>query len=186
MRQLNFPLDAFPLLETANLHLRELVPGDAEAIFRLFADDEVTRFYDFDSFTSVTQAVDLIARQSARFARGEGVRWGITQRNTDVVIGTVGLLVEMTHATGGLGYDLARPYWRLGIMSEALAIIIRFGFRTVNLNRLQALVVPGNIASLKLLEKLNFTEEGLLRQHSFFKGRYQDLISLSLLRQDLD
>ena len=186
MRQLNFPLDTFPLLETANLRLRELVPGDAEAVFRLFADDEVTRFYDFDSFTSVGQAVDLIASQSARFARGEAVRWGITQQSTDVVIGTVGLVVEEANATGGLGYDLARPYWRLGIMSEALAIIIRFSFRTINLNRLQALVVPGNIASLKLLEKLDFTEEGLLRQHAYFKGRYQDLISLSLLRQDLD
>ena len=186
MRQLNFPPDSFPLLETANLNLRELHPGDAEAVFRLFADDEVTRFYDFDSFTSVGQAVDLIARQSARFARGEGVRWGITQRDTDVVIGTVGLLVEQKNATGGLGYDLARPYWRLGIMSEALAMIIRFGFRTVNLNRQQALVVPGNIASLALLHKLGFTEEGLLRQHSYFKGRYQDVISLSLLREDIE
>jgi ribosomal-protein-alanine N-acetyltransferase len=186
MRQLHFPLNTFPLLETANLHLRELVPADTEAVFRLFSDDEVTRFYDFDSFTSVGQAADLIARQSVRFARGEGLRWGITQRDMDVVIGTVGLLVEQKNATGGLGYDLARPYWRLGIMSEALSMIVRFGFRTVNLNRQQALVVPGNIASLGLLKKLGFTEEGLLRQHSYFKGRYQDVVSLSLLREEMD
>jgi len=186
MRQLNYPLDIFPRLETANLHLRALHAGDVEAVFRLFANDEVTRSYDFDSFTSVAQAADLIARQSARFALGEGIRWGITQRNTDVVIGTIGLMVDQNNATGGLGYDLARPYWRLGIMSEALAIVIRFGFRTVNLNRLEALVMPGNIASLKLLAKLGFTEEGLLRQHRYFKGRYQDLISLSLLRQEID
>ena len=65
-------------------------------------------------------------------------------------------------------------------------MIIRFGFNTINLNRQQALVVPGNIASLKLLSKLRFTEEGLLRQHSYFKGRYQDVISLSVLRQDIN
>ncbi len=186
MRQLNFPLDTFPSLETTNLHLRALRPGDGEAVYRLFADDEVTRFYDFDSFTGLGQAADLITRQSARFALGEGLRWGITQRNTDVVIGTIGLMIDQQNAIGSLGYDLAHPYWRLGIMSEALAIVTRFGFRTVNLNRLEALVMPGNIASLKLLAKLGFTEEGLLRQYRFFKGRYQDLICLSRLRQEFD
>ena len=185
MRQLYFPSGTFPELETPNLRLRELNSGDADAIFRLFSDDEVTRYYDFESFTSIGQASDLITRQASRFARGEALRWGITQRSNDLVIGTVGLVVEESNASGGLGYDLARPYWRLGIMSEALTIVNRFGFKTVNLNRLQALVMPGNIASQKLLAKLGFTEEGLLRQHTFFKGAYQDFISLSLLRYEL-
>lgn len=185
MRQLNFPPPTFPILETPTLRLRELVEADKDGIFRLFSNQEVTRYYDFDAFNHRGQSTGLIARQSRRLARGEAIRWGITQRSNDLVIGTVGLVIDRTNESGGLGYDLARPYWRMGIMYQALTIVIRYAFSSVNLNRLQALVMPENIASLKLLEKLNFQEEGLLRQYLFFKGRYQDMVCLSLLRTDL-
>ncbi len=185
MRQLNFPPATFPVLETPTLRLRELVGGDKDGILSLFSNREVTRYYDFDAFSHINQASDLITRQSLRLARGEAIRWGITQRNNDLVIGTVGLVIDSANASGGLGYDLAQPYWRMGIMFGALTIVIRYAFSGVNLNRLQALVMPGNIASLKLLEKLNFRQEGLLRQYLFFRGNYQDMVCLSLLRSDL-
>jgi ribosomal-protein-alanine N-acetyltransferase len=172
-------------LETQNLRLRELAAADSPAVFRIFSDPEVTRYYDFDTFSTSEQASDLIHRQAQRFERGEALRWGITQTADNIVIGTIGLIVNQSNATGGLGYDLGQPYWRHGIMSEALSIVIRYGIRSVNLNRLQALVMPGNEASAKLLAKLGFTEEGTLRQYAFFKGRYQDLRCFSLLREDV-
>lgn len=184
MQQINFPPITFPILETVNLRLRELVPSDAENVLRIFADDEVTRFYDFETFTSLGQAADLIVKQATRYEKGEAIRWGITQKANDVVIGTVGLVISRSSAIGGLGYDLARPYWRRGIMTEALKIVISYSFQSVNLNRLQALVMPGNVASMKLLEKLGFVEEGILREYAFFKGRYQDLHCFSLLKRE--
>jgi ribosomal-protein-alanine N-acetyltransferase len=184
MRQINVPLPAFPTLETANLRLREIVPTDAEAIFRVFADEEVTRYYDLEAFANLDQARSHIGRQATRYQRGELIRWGICQKANDVLIGSVGVAIYQHNAQGGLGYELARPYWRKGIMSEALAMVIRFSFRTLNLNRLQALVMPGNQASAGLLDRLGFTEEGLLRDYAFFKGRYQDLICYSLLRRE--
>ena len=184
MQQINFPPATFPILETVNLRLRELIPSDAENVLRIFADDEVTRFYDFETFTSLGQAADLIAKQATRFEKGEAIRWGITQKANDVVIGTVGLVISWSNAIGGLGYDLARPYWRRGIMTEALKVVISYSFQSVNLNRLQALVMPGNVASMKLLEKLGFVDEGLLREYAFFKGRYQNLHCFSILRRE--
>ena len=184
MRHVNVPLAAFPTLETANLRLREMVAADAEAVFRLFGDDDVTRYYDLEGFNSLEQARGHIGQQAARYQRGEVIRWGICQRTNDVLIGSVGVSFYEANAQGGLGYELARPYWRMGIMSEALGIVIRFGFRSLNLNRLQALVMPGNEASAGLLGKLGFREEGLLREYAFFKGRYQDLVCFSLLRRE--
>lgn len=184
MQQIHFPPATFPILETVNLRLRELVPRDADNVLRIFADDEVTRYYDFDTFTSLGQAADLIVRQETRYEKGEAIRWGITQRANDVVIGTVGLVISRSSAIGGLGYDLARPYWQRGIMTEALRIVISYSFLSVNLNRLQALVMPGNVASINLLNKLGFLEEGILREYAFFKGRYQDLHCFSLLHRE--
>lgn len=177
-------LPEFPVLETSRLRLREMTIADKAAVFRIFSDDEVTRYYDFETFTTEQQAAELILRQKSRFEMGEAIRWGITQRLSEEVIGTVGLVVDVHNGLGGLGYDLARPYWRMGIMTEALNIVIRFAFRTVKVNRLQALVMPGNVASAALLEKLNFLEEGTLREYYFFKGRYQDLRCFSLLSRE--
>lgn len=184
MQTLYFPPDSFPVLETPRLRLRELVMADAPAVFDLFANPEVTRYYDFEAFTSQEQAADLIARQRSRFRTGEGLRWGLTQKEADRVIGTVGLYLDRTNAQGRLGYDLARPYWRRGLMSEALHIVLRYAFLSVGVNRLQALVMPSNEASAGLLLKLGFTDEGTLREYQFIKGRYQDLRCFSLLRRE--
>lgn len=174
--------ETFPILETERLVLRELEAADVQAVFRIFSDDEVTRYYDFETFTDTQQAVTLIERQKERFRRKTGIRWGITFKGEDVVIGTVGLMLPAEKRKGGLGYDLARPYWRRGIMSEVLREVIRFGFETAGLNRLQALVIPGNVASIRLLEKLGFQDQGVLKNHAFFKGRYQDLHNFILAR----
>jgi ribosomal-protein-alanine N-acetyltransferase len=184
MLQTRWP-DDFPELETADLRLRQLVPADAEAVFQIFADGEVTRFYDLETFTTVGEAADLIARQRARFERGEGLRWGVTHKRDDRVIGTIGCILYKHNASGGLGYELARPYWRRGITSAALQAVISFGFDRMRLNRLQALVMPGNEASAGLLRKLGFQEEGLLREYAFFRGRFNDLRCFSLLAGEL-
>nr|WP_199181211.1 GNAT family protein [Chromobacterium alticapitis] len=54
----------------------------------------------------------------------------------------------------------------------------------MELNRIEAQVHPDNLASLRLLQRLDFQQEGRARQAGFWLGRYQDLIYLSLLRQD--
>ena len=184
LQQIHIPTTGFPEFTTANLHLRELISNDAEAVLRIFADKEVTRYYDLDTFRDLSQASELIRRQRIRFERGEVMRWGITQKENNIVIGTVGYVFNQDNAQGGLGYDLASPYWRRGIMTEALRLVMRYGFSSLRLNRIQALVVPGNVPSIGLLQKLGFTEEGLLRQYAFFKGRYQDLICFSVLRSE--
>ena len=72
-------------------------------------------------------------------------------------------------------------------MTEALAAIIEFGFREVGLNRVQAVLMPGNVASVKLLEKLGFRREGVLRQYENWgeKG-YVDLLMFALLRHEYE
>jgi ribosomal-protein-alanine N-acetyltransferase len=178
-----FP-NTFPELVTARLRLRQLRPTDAAAVYHVFADEEVVRYYDLERMTNLEQARELIERQNRRFERQEVIRWAITQQADDLVIGTCGLVISPQNAQGGLGYELARAYWRRGIMSEALRLVVHFGFHAVGLNRIQALVMPGNIPSAELLRTLGFTEEGLLRDYAFFKGRFQDLLVFSVLKRE--
>jgi [ribosomal protein S5]-alanine N-acetyltransferase len=179
-------LKKFPQLETRNLILREMRPADAAAVFQIFADDEVTRYYDLATLTSIEQASQLIARQAERFTQQAGLRWGITQKGHDTVIGTCGYMFHKPSFRAELGYDLAQPYWGCGIMSEALQAIIRFGFEKLAVNRFQALVMPGNVASVKLLQKLGFQEEGVLREYAHFKEASHDLHCFSLLKKEFN
>lgn len=179
-------LESFPQLKTRNLILRQMYPTDAEAVFNIFSDDEVTRYYDLETFTSIEQATQLIQRQTVRFEQGEGLRWGITHKGDNVIIGTCGYIFDKSSAQAGLGYDLNQAFWRRGLMTEALRVIIQFGFHRLALNRIQALVMLENRASVKLLHKLGFQEEGILREYKFFKGKFQDLRCFSLLKRDYE
>jgi ribosomal-protein-alanine N-acetyltransferase len=129
------------------------------------------------------QATKLIERMSNRFERKEAIRWGIARKADPTLIGTCGFTL-MPSFRGGLGYDLARDYWRQGIMTEALSAILQFGFEKLGLNRVEALVMLENTASVRLLRKLGFQEEGILREYAFFKGQFHDLRSFSILKND--
>lgn len=167
--------DSFPVLETERLRLREMDSADAPAVFQIYAEPEVTRYYDLDTFTRIEEAEALIERQKGRFRQKAGFRWGITRKGEDVVIGTIGMMFRVEERLGGIGYDLGRPYWRQGIMQEVIEAIIKFGFETAQVERLQALVMPGNAASGRLLEKLGFVDQGILKNYAYFKGQHQDL-----------
>jgi ribosomal-protein-alanine N-acetyltransferase len=175
----------FPRLETERLSLRRLRVADADALLRIFGDEAVTEFYDLPTLAEREQVLRIINRAEQSFHRQEGIRWGITRKEEDRVLGTIGLSFETAYR-GGVGYDLARAYWRQGIMSEALGAVLAFAFEQAGLHRVQALVMPGNEASAGLLHKLGFTDEGILREYLFFKGAYQDLHCFSILRREFD
>lgn len=177
-------LEAFPQLETERLLLRQMTPRDARAVYRIFADEEVTRCYDLPTFQDIRQARQLIERQAERFEIGTGIRWGIARRQDNVVIGTCGFHLSQDPHRAEIGYDLARPFWGQGFMTEALRAVLAYGFESLGLNRVEALVMPGNEASRRLLARLGFVAEGTLREYAFFKGSFHDLICFSLLKRD--
>lgn len=67
---------------------------------------------------------------------------------------------------------------------QALRSIIDFGFRRLNLYRLEGEVIENNLASLALLKKTGFTEEGRLREAKYVNGNYYDLLRFGLLRKE--
>jgi ribosomal-protein-alanine N-acetyltransferase len=179
---------SFPQLETSRLVLRRMQATDAQAIFRILADDEVTRYYDDATFTDVSQASDQIEAWESGFINKRCIRWGITCKDDRLVIGSCGYYGFHTwHMRASIGYELAHPFWRQGIMTEALSAIIDLGFKEMGLNRIDAVVMPENVASIKLLEKLGFCNEGLLREYENWGSKgFADLCMLSLLRREWD
>ena len=175
---------SFPQITTPNLVLRRIQPFDAEALLRVLSDHEVTRYYDDVPFTDLTQAGDQIQAWELGYQNRRCIRWGITHKEEPALIGTCGYYGFHTrHMRAGIGYELGRPFWRLGIMTEALRAILDFGFVEILLNRVEAVVMPENKASIQLLEKLGFHNEGVLKEYEYWGDKgFADLCMLSILK----
>lgn len=177
--------DPFPVLETERLRLRESRLADAEGIFAVLSAESVTRHYNLSPLASIEEARALIERRSAALRRGERIRWAVARRTDDAVIGSCGYVGWNRDARRAeIGYELHPDEQGRGLMQEALTAMLTFGFAQMQLNRVEALVVPENEPSLRLLRRLGFAEEGLLRDYGFWKGRFHDLRLFSLLEKD--
>ena len=174
----------FPQLETERLILREfrLDETDQMALFRIFSDRRVTRYYNLGTFTEPEEAWRLLRRRHGRFWQGRGIRWAITLKGQDEIIGSCGFnSFNKKKQTGELGYELARPFWQKGIMTEALQTVVTYGFTELALRRVEAWVMPANRASANLLLKVGFQSEGVLEGKGYWDGRFHDLELFSLL-----
>jgi ribosomal-protein-alanine N-acetyltransferase len=183
-----FTFDAFPTLETERLLLRQIVPEDADGIFVIRGDYEVTRLNIGAAYENIERARDLIHNMQRRYNEHTEVRWGVTLKSESPdapVIGMCGFNYwHMVDRRASVGFDLARAYWQRGIMGEATRAVLRFGFTQMNLNRIEADASAENIASLRLLESLGFRREGIQREQYFDEGAFHDLILLGLLHRE--
>ena len=81
-----------------------------------------------------------------------------------------------------LGYHLDVDYWNKGIMTEVLGAVVRFLYERTDAHRLQATVHAEHRASIRVLEKVGFRREGVLRGRAYWHGRFCDLYMYALLR----
>src|SRR5262245_46821473 len=134
-----FDFGDFPILETPRLILRRILPEDAEAIFAIRGDYEVTKLNIGPAYPDVGYAVNLIRAMEDSYTQKNEIRWGITLRSEDVVIGMLGYNYWIRpDARASVGYDLLRDAWGNGIMPEALLAIIDFAWDYMDLNRIEA------------------------------------------------
>lgn len=176
------PFTVFPVLVTDRFLLRETSVTDVRDVFDVFSDPQVTRYYNISTFTDLEQARQVVDSRRRRFENGQSIRWAIARKEDNRVIGSCGYTNWVREwRKAELGYELGSAWWNQGIMTECLGEAIRYGFRRMNLNRIEAMVMPGNDASIRVLQKLSFTEEGLLREFGIWDGKAQDLRLFSLL-----
>ncbi|MBL8743517.1 MAG: GNAT family N-acetyltransferase, partial [Myxococcales bacterium] len=162
-----------------------LAVTDVPALFEVFGDPEVTRYWSFSAYERIEQAADLFGRIEQHFAEKTLFQWGIAETASGRVIGTTTLYqVDLRHRRGEIGFALRRDRWGQGLAGEAVARLIDFAFDELALHRLEADADPRNSASLALLERAGFRREGLLRERYHVNGEIQDAAVLGLLRAE--
>ncbi|WP_339275967.1 GNAT family protein [Paenibacillus sp. FSL W8-0426] len=172
-----------PELETRRLLLRKMRRRDAAQMFEWWSDREVTRYMNLSPMLGTSEAADMIALLNQMAGEEEAIRWGIELKATGRLIGSCGYNTWQLGGAfrGEIGYELGREHWRQGYMTEAFSVLLPYGYETMGLNRIEALVDPRNVASGRFLSHQGFTREGLLRQYQHTSTGYKDMDMYSLL-----
>lgn len=175
----------FPRLETERLILREVEKEDMEQLYEMLSDAEVAKFDYFYPVRSKAEVIKFIERYKNELKENEEITWGIILKETNKLIGTCCLGdFDEGARRAEIGYDITQYEWGKGYATEALEAVIDFGFNVMDLNRIEATITPGNNASVKVLKKLNFIQEGIVRERDFIKGKLEDGIIMSILKRE--
>lgn len=176
-----------PTLITTRLILRPARMTDAEDMYEYSKDPQVARHVLWDAHTSIHQTrayIRYLIRQYRNAAPGTFV---IVIKETGKVVGTIGFMwVQQDNRSAEVGYSLSRQYWNQGYMSEALRVVLEFGFTRLGLNRIEAQHEMDNPASGRVMQKAGMQHEGTLRQRLYNKGRFVDVELYAMLRSDFE
>lgn len=180
------PHEAYPRLEGERVALRALGPGDVDFLFREWSDPDVTRFMRDEPPLKSREEAEAWVRPLATPEKMPTFKWwGIELKSTLELVGTCGYFRwDKQHRRAETGYDLWKAHWGKGLMPEAIAVLIRYGFTGMNLHRIEATTHTGNARSQRVLEKLGFQREGILRDFYQQDGIYNDQVLFSLLRPE--
>lgn len=174
-----------PTLPTARLLLRPFAQADAQALFALQSNARVLRYWDAPPWKERARAERFIATCAQMAQEGTGARLAIERAADRAFIGWCCLVQwNPDHRSARMGYCLDEPAWGQGFATEAAAALLHWAFDSLDLNRVQAETDTRNTASSRVLEKLGFVREGMLREDCIVNGEVSDSWVYGLLRRD--
>ncbi len=175
----------FPALETHRLILKRIVVEHKNDLYEILSNPKVAEFDYFYPVEAIETVDDFIERYEKQRLDESEITWGICLKETDELIGTccLGNFDELAKRSE-IGYALKERAWNQGYATEAIKVVLDYGFNQLKLNRIEATITPGNDASVRVLEKLNFTKEGWVRERDWIKNQLVDGIIMGLLARE--
>lgn len=111
--------------------------------------------------------------------------FAIADKVHNEVIGEIGIHIADGNKAE-MGYWLSEDYWGKGLITEAIAAALRFGFEEVGLNKIFATHFLENPASGKAMIKNGMVKEGELIDHYFYNGSYKSVVQYRLTKAEYE
>lgn len=176
---------SLPTLNANRVSLRWISEKDVDALYRIFSNTEVMRYWSTPPLPDRNAAVKLLHEIHDDFQSQTFLKWGIARRTDDALIGTTTLFnLDLKSHRAEIGYCLDRDEWGKGYMNEALQAVLAYAFLELAMHRIEADVDPRNSASIRTIERLGFQREGYLRERWQVNGEIQDTVFYGLLRPE--
>lgn len=174
-----------PTIKTDRLILRRMCPSDIDDVYEYASDPKVPEFLLWSPHQDKAYTKLYLAYIDRRYKKCDYYDWCIEYNGK--VIGTVGFTsFDIPNNSAEIGYVLNSKFWGRGIAREATNAVIEFGFRVLNLNRIEAKCLVENNSSVKVMTGCGMTLEGIRRDAVFCKGTYRDINVGVILKKDYE
>ena len=142
-----------PNLTTKNLTLRPLTMDDLDAMFRLFSEPDMLKYFPNPNPPTMDRAQKMIETQIQQWEKYGLGSWGVVPHGETELAGWNGLQYLPETNETEVGYMLSRKFWGKGYSTEGARAGVEFGFKNLGLEAIIGLVHPENIASQRVLIK---------------------------------
>lgn len=172
-----------------NIYIREFTTEDAESLLELNLANRkifeaITPVSKEDTFYTLDAHLKLIEDWEQAKKQGSRYDFGIFEIHTNKLIGMIGLYKFGAAEKCILGYSLDKEHYGKGYATEAVRLILDMAFKELGFHRVEAGVMPRNIGSARVLEKVGFVLEGLARDYIKINGIWEDHYIFSILEND--
>ena len=174
-------------LETERLILRRFTIDDADAMFNNWANDpEVTKFLTWQPHSSVEETKMILSDWIKEYDKENYYQWAIVlKENGDEPIGGISSVKNSDRKEAvRIGYCIGKKWWHQGIVSEALAAVVKFFFEEVSMNRIESSHDFNNPNSGKVMAKCGLLYEGMNREGGWNNQGIIDQVLYAFLSKD--
>ena len=176
-----------PILECDRVILRKMDRSFADDMFEYASNPAVTKYLTWDVHPNRRFSYNYLGYVNSRYRAGEFFDWAITMRDSGKMIGTCGFTrFNFSSYSAEIGFVLNPKYWGYSIAPEASRRVIRFGFDTLELHRIEARYMENNIQSRRVMEKSGMTFEGIYRDMMLVRGQFVSVGVCSILRSEFN
>ena len=160
---------------------------DAQWLFENFTRPEIANGLSNPACKELTLEKEKkwIRSQAGRRRKKEAIEFIVLEKLSGSLVGACGLVKINTFSNWAeLGFWIAPEYQSKGYVTEASKLVMNYGFKELNLNRIEAFCFTRNTASIKVQEKLGMKREAKLRQRANCNGKYCDVYISSMLKSE--
>ena len=174
-----------PTLETKRLILRRISRKDTRDIFEYSKDSRTSKYLLWYPHSSISDTKRQVRNILKRYKKGNLYDYAVILKKNGKMIGTCGFTkIEPLDDRAEIGYVINPDFWGHGYATEAVKRILAFGFEELGLERIEARFIKGNESSFKLMQRVNMTLEGTVRNGVKAKGKYHNVGVCSILSDE--
>ena len=170
-----------PILKGNKIILKPMAPKHAKIRYAWYRNPKVARFQDFQNVSLKELHNSIIKRRKSK----DNFGWMMFIKD-NLLIGEIQLLkIDFYNKFGILAINIGETkFWGKGYATEVIRLVSKFFFDKLKLNRIELDVVSENIGAIKCYQKCGFKKEGVKRQGHCKNGKFHDLISMGILREE--
>lgn len=165
----------FPTIKTERFLLRQFVDSDLANVYKGLSDPKIIKYYGV-SYNTLEETKAQMKFFADLEKEKTGIWWAICSLNNKTFYGAGGLnSLNKEHKKAEIGFWLLTAFWGKGIMTEVMPLICNYGFKNMDLHRIEGFVETDNVNCKNAMKKLDFIHEGTMRDCEIKNGKFISL-----------